>query len=184
MWILVPYVVFLPRPYPGDLAHIALPRPNTQIYPSTSGQLERLASHGHPSRHFLSCPVFGPPPLAASAQLMIVMAGNIHAKRHVAHVLVPSVGRKVLDMGNDVEKAGKFKLIGNSMILGSEWWGCAIVGGRGVAKACDMMIVAIELLSESMTLADRSGVGADKVYRLYVCITESLADFLLAIVAV
>jgi hypothetical protein len=64
--------------------------------------------------------VFGPPPAAHSAQLLLVIAGNLHAKKHVAHTLVPAIGRKMMDFGSDVEKASKFKLIGNSMILGSE----------------------------------------------------------------
>lgn len=104
---------------PGGRGRSTIYLDTSTVYPTTTGQIERLASTHH-SRHFLACPVFGPPPLAKTAGLIIVLAGNAHAKKHVAGVLVPAIGRKIMDMGNDVEKASKFKLIGNSMILGSE----------------------------------------------------------------
>lgn len=46
-----------------------------------------------------------------------------------------------MDLGGNVEKAPTFKLIGNSLILGS-----------------------IELIAESMTLAEKSGCGSDKLF--------------------
>lgn len=56
---------------------------------------------------------------------------------------MPTLGRKVYDLGANVEKAASFKLVGNSVILGM-----------------------IELLSEAFTLAESSGVGQDKLYQL------------------
>lgn len=45
-----------------------------------------------------------------------------------------------MDFGSNPERAASFKLIGNSMI-----------------------IATIEMLSECMTLADKTGVGADRL---------------------
>lgn len=45
-----------------------------------------------------------------------------------------------MDFGEDPAKAATFKLIGNSMILST-----------------------VEMLSETMTLADKTGIGADRV---------------------
>jgi 3-hydroxyisobutyrate dehydrogenase-like beta-hydroxyacid dehydrogenase len=110
-----------------------------QVGPSTADKLERACS-SVPNRHFLSAPVFGPPPLAKSAGLIMAIAGQYHAKKRVSHAVCPAVVRKVMDLGSDVERAAKFKLTGNAMVLG-----------------------CMELLAETMTLADQSGVGAEKV---------------------
>lgn len=87
------------------------------LYPATSSELEKECFEGA-HRVFLSCPVFGPPPLAESGQLLIVLSGDPSAKPHIAHLLVPACGRKALDLGSNVEKAGAFKLIGNSLVIG------------------------------------------------------------------
>ncbi|GJJ13175.1 hypothetical protein Clacol_007426 [Clathrus columnatus] len=85
----------------------------------------------------------GAPPAAHSAQLVIVMSGEVRAKREVAYLLVPAVGRKVIDLGSNVEQAPKLKIIGNSLILSS-----------------------IEIIGEAMTLASKSDVGAENVANL------------------
>lgn len=48
-----------------------------------------------------------------------------------------------MDLGSNPERAASFKLVGNTMILG-----------------------VLELLAESMTLADQSGVGKENLYKL------------------
>lgn len=106
-------------------------------------------------------PVFGAPPVADAGQLLIVMAGDYRSKKEVAHLLVPGVGRKVIDLGGNLEKgkwkyiifllihdlhirlAPTFKLIGNSMILGS-----------------------LEILAEAFTLAEKSGIKPTQVHGL------------------
>ena len=103
-------------------------------------------------------PLAGAPPAAQAAQLIIAMSGEVRAKREVAHIFVPAVGRKVIDLGNNVErgwwrfidlyigvltshsKGPTMKLIGNSLILGT-----------------------VELISEALTLASKSEVGAENV---------------------
>ncbi|SCV67709.1 BQ2448_5320 [Microbotryum intermedium] len=107
------------------------------LYPTTAGELERAAS-AIPHSYYLQCPVFGPPPMAKDAKLVIVLSGPNWAKKIAEPILVPAVGRKTVDVGSNVERAAAFKLTGNMLILGS-----------------------IELLSEAMTLADKTGVGSD-----------------------
>jgi hypothetical protein len=87
------------------------------------------------------------------------MSGDYLSKKEVGHLLVPAVGRKIIDLGGNVEKgrshtrltslhvdhacislAPTFKLVGNSMILG-----------------------AVEIMAEAYTLAEKSGISSDLV---------------------
>ncbi|OBZ79641.1 putative oxidoreductase YfjR [Grifola frondosa] len=97
------------------------------VYPSLAGELDTLISN-IPHATLVTCP------------LICVMAGDYRSKKEIAYLLVPAVGRKVMDLGGNLEKAPTFKLIGNSLILGS-----------------------IELLAESFTLAEKAGIGAPLV---------------------
>ncbi|WWD16895.1 hypothetical protein CI109_101327 [Kwoniella shandongensis] len=127
---------------PGGRGRTTIFVDTSTIYPTTAGKLERLAST-KPHRSFLSCPVFGVPKAAESADLILAISGDYFAKKHAAHALVPAIGKKVMDLGSNVERAMSFKLVGNSLELGF-----------------------IELLSECFTLCDQSGVGADKLVEL------------------
>jgi len=51
------------------------------------------------------------------------------------------MGRKIIDVGSNVERAASFKLNGNFLILG-----------------------IIEILAEGMTLAEKTGVGSELLY--------------------
>lgn len=66
------------------------------LYPTTAGDLERQAS-SIPKVHYLQCPVFGPPPTAKDRKLVWVVSGEHTVKKFVAPLLVPSMGRKVID---------------------------------------------------------------------------------------
>ncbi|KAK4050930.1 hypothetical protein OIO90_004906 [Microbotryomycetes sp. JL221] len=107
------------------------------LFPTTSGQLERQASKLD-NVYFCQAPVFGPPPMAEQAKLVWILSGDVVARKWVEPFLVPSMGRKVLDVGSNVEKASAFKLNGNFMVLGM-----------------------IELLAEGLTLAEKTGVGSE-----------------------
>ncbi|KAH9033044.1 NAD-P-binding protein [Lactarius hengduanensis] len=115
------------------------------IYPSVAGELDLLIS-AIPHCHLVTGPVFGPPAMAEKATLIVLLSGDYRSKKEVAYTLVPAIGRRVIDLGGNVEKAPTFKLIGNSLILGS-----------------------LELIAESYTIAEKSGVGQDLVYE---CIKE------------
>ncbi|KAH9950939.1 NAD-P-binding protein [Amylocystis lapponica] len=110
------------------------------IYPSVAGELDMLIS-AIPNTHLVTCPVFGAPPAAIGGQLLVVLSGDYRSKKEVAHLLVPGVGRKAIDLGGNVEKAPTFKLLGNSLILGT-----------------------IELLAEAMTLSEKAGIGSSQLY--------------------
>jgi len=112
------------------------------VYPTLSGQLDKLIS-SFPNTHFVTSPVFGPPTTAEKAQLVIALAGDYASKKEVAYLLVPAVGRKALDLGENVEKAPIMKLIGNSLIMGFN-----------------------ELISEAFTFGDKAGIGAQTVLNL------------------
>ena len=73
-----------------------------------------------PQTFFVAAPVFGAPAAADKAQLVVCLAGESRSKKEVAYLLVPAIGRKVIDLGGNVEKAAAFKLIGNSFIAGSK----------------------------------------------------------------
>jgi 3-hydroxyisobutyrate dehydrogenase-like beta-hydroxyacid dehydrogenase len=88
-----------------------------QIHPKVAGQLDKLISQiSH--CHLVTSPVFGAPTAADKADLIIAMSGDYRSKKEVAHLFVPAIGRKVYDLGGNLEKAPTFKLIGNSLILG------------------------------------------------------------------
>jgi 3-hydroxyisobutyrate dehydrogenase-like beta-hydroxyacid dehydrogenase len=110
---------------------------SSTCFPKLAGELDNKVS-AVPNAHFIACPVFGAPISADKAQLILVMAGSYRQKKEVAYTLVPAVGKKVIDLGGNVEKALSMKLIGNSFI-----------GGM------------VEALAESITLAEKTGVGVD-----------------------
>ncbi|KAH8835592.1 NAD(P)-binding protein [Flagelloscypha sp. PMI_526] len=114
--------------------------PTCKIYPVLAGHLDKIISK-HAHAHMITAPVFGTPKAAAARELLIVMSGDYYlGKKQASYILVPAVGRKVLDLGANLEKAPTFKLIGNSMILG-----------------------ILEVLSESFTLGDKVGIDADMI---------------------
>ncbi|KAG1784220.1 NAD(P)-binding protein [Suillus placidus] len=109
---------------------------------SAIGDLDRLLSR-FPHTRFITSPIFGPPPAADKATLVIAMSGDYRSKKEVAFLLVPAVGRKVIDLGENVEKASTLKLIGNGNLA-----------------------AALELLAETLTLGEKSGIGQQTVYDL------------------
>ncbi|KAJ7879289.1 NAD-P-binding protein [Mycena olivaceomarginata] len=113
---------------------------SSTTFPTLAGELEMLISSA-PHCRLITCPVFGTPPVAEAAQLIVVMSGDHQSKKEVAPMFVPAVGRKIIDLGESLEKAPTFKLIGNSMVLGT-----------------------LEILAESYTLAEKAGVAASDVH--------------------
>ncbi|TFY61536.1 hypothetical protein EVG20_g7019, partial [Dentipellis fragilis] len=109
------------------------------VYPSLAGELDILVS-SIPHCHLVTSPVCGPPAMAETGKLILVMSGDYRCKKEVAHLLVPAIGRKVLDLGGNLEKAPTFKLIANSLVLGS-----------------------LEVLAEAFTMAEKTGVGRELV---------------------
>ncbi|KAK0481835.1 NAD(P)-binding protein [Armillaria novae-zelandiae] len=121
------------------LSHTPPVRHKIFVETSTVRELDSLVS-AIPHSKLVTCPVIGAPKAADARQLLIVMSGDYRSKKDVAYLLVPAVGRRVIDLGENLEKAPTCKLIANSMILGS-----------------------LEILAEAYTLAEKSGIGAENV---------------------
>jgi 3-hydroxyisobutyrate dehydrogenase-like beta-hydroxyacid dehydrogenase len=112
---------------------------HSTLYPTTATLLQQEAEMA--GMHYLSCPIFGPPAAAKSAQLLIVLSGDVAAKESVEQYVVPTIGKSFLDTGEEASKGAMMKLLGNNCILGT-----------------------IELLSESFALAEKSGFESGLFY--------------------
>ena len=112
---------------------------HSTLFPTTAETLyEEAQSHGV---QFLSCPVFGPPASAKSAGLLIALSGDESARETVREYIVPNLGKAVIDCGEKTSKGALLKILGNNCILGT-----------------------IELLSESFTLAEKTGFDVNLFY--------------------
>ncbi|EIN05803.1 hypothetical protein PUNSTDRAFT_145719 [Punctularia strigosozonata HHB-11173 SS5] len=109
------------------------------LHPDTARSIQaRLAERG---AGFVAAPVFGAPAWAAAAQLVFALAGR---SEHVAKIKPYTEGvtaRKVLEMGEDVGNAELMKVTGNMFIM-----------------------TVNESLAEALTLAEKSGLGPDRVH--------------------
>ncbi|EXJ65187.1 hypothetical protein A1O7_01527 [Cladophialophora yegresii CBS 114405] len=112
---------------------------HSTLYPTTSSRLHQEAARAGVS--FMSCPVFGPPAAAKSAGLLIVLSGAEHGRDKLKSYIVPTLGKAVIDCGEDASKGALLKILGNNCILGT-----------------------IELLSESFTLAEKTGFDTKLFY--------------------
>ncbi|EMR69517.1 hypothetical protein MGN70_013916 [Eutypa lata] len=112
---------------------------HSTLFPTTSSTLRTEADAQGSS--FLSCPVFGPPAAAKNAGLLVVISGNAAARDTLKSYIVPTLGKAVIDCGEDTSKGALLKILGNSCILGT-----------------------IELMSESFTLAEKTGFDVGKFY--------------------
>lgn len=112
------------------------------IFPTVAGELDTLIS-SIPHSHFITSPVFGAHTVADKAQLVIILSGDYLSKKEIAYLFVPAIGRKVIDLGENIEKAPTLKLLGNSLILGT-----------------------LEVLAEAHTLGEKSGIGAKTLHEL------------------
>ncbi|PTU19419.1 hypothetical protein P175DRAFT_0502959 [Aspergillus ochraceoroseus IBT 24754] len=111
------------------------------VHPDTSRRTHAaLAARG---ASFIACPVFGAPNMADAGQMIVVPAGAAEAVARVQPFFEGVTARKTLDLGErgarDVGLATTLKLIGNSFILNT-----------------------VETVAESLVVADKSGLGADK----------------------
>ncbi|OCF36815.1 hypothetical protein I316_01411 [Kwoniella heveanensis BCC8398] len=82
----------------------------------TSGQLAEQAKAAGAT--YIASPVFGRPPAAEAAKLLIVLSGDQATKDLVRPLLVPALGDRLVDIGEDVRKASALKSMGNMLLLG------------------------------------------------------------------
>jgi 3-hydroxyisobutyrate dehydrogenase-like beta-hydroxyacid dehydrogenase len=112
------------------------------IFPTLVCKLEEMVNRV-PHGRLVTAPVFGAPSAADQAQLLIVTSGDYRSKKEIAHLLVPAIGRRIIDLGGNLEKAPMMKLVGNSVVLGM-----------------------METVAESFTLAEKAGIGAHQAFDL------------------
>ena len=120
---------------------VSLPKGGLHVSQSTISRAlaERLAgAHREAGQQFISAPVFGRPDAAATAQLVIVAAGQPEAIER-ARPLLETMGRRVEIVGDRPWQANVFKLAGNFTIAS-----------------------ALETLAEAFALLRKSGVDAAK----------------------
>ncbi|WVR07075.1 hypothetical protein IAU60_004114 [Kwoniella sp. DSM 27419] len=67
---------------------------------------------------YVASPVFGRPPAAEAAKLLIVLSGEDKVKQQIKSILVPALGDRSVDVGEDVKKASAIKSMGNMLLLG------------------------------------------------------------------
>ncbi|CAG8554973.1 5592_t:CDS:2 [Diversispora eburnea] len=108
------------------------------IYSTSISNLRRKVESVE-NRKLLHCPLLGPAIAAKNAQLLIITSGNQNAIDHITPLLVPVLGRKILSFGDNVKAGASFKLLANFMIGGS-----------------------LELLSEGLTLAEKTGIEKEQ----------------------
>ncbi|KAI0438678.1 NAD binding domain of 6-phosphogluconate dehydrogenase-domain-containing protein [Xylaria telfairii] len=112
---------------------------HSTLFPTISKALKEKAARS--GVRFCSCPVFSPPAAAKSATLLVALTGQEEAHNVLKEYMVPVIGRAVIDCGEDASQGAFLKILGNSCILGT-----------------------IELLSESFTLAERTGFDVNRFY--------------------
>ncbi|KAH8547999.1 hypothetical protein BGW37DRAFT_523862 [Umbelopsis sp. PMI_123] len=88
---------------------------------------------------FLATPIFGLPYKARAAELIIIKGGDHKLREIVSPYLVPAMGNRTIECGENVGDALKMKLTGNSMLTGFS-----------------------QVMAEGLTLAAASGIGQDK----------------------
>ncbi|BFZ63482.1 hypothetical protein YB2330_004604 [Saitoella coloradoensis] len=106
------------------------------VHPETTSALYDKATAA--GAEFVSAPVFGAPPVAASGQLLIILAGNPKAIEKVKLYCTGVMGRATLDLGEDAARGSLMKVIGNTFVL-----------------------AIVESLAEAHVLAEKSGLGTD-----------------------
>ncbi|RFU73442.1 nad -binding [Trichoderma arundinaceum] len=112
---------------------------HSTLFPTTSKLLQEEANSHQVA--FCSCPVFGPPAAAKTAGLLITLSGAENALEVLREYIVPTLGKAVIDCGEDTSRGALLKILGNNCILGT-----------------------IELLSESFTLAEKTGFDVALFY--------------------
>jgi 3-hydroxyisobutyrate dehydrogenase-like beta-hydroxyacid dehydrogenase len=75
---------------------------HSTLYLDTSDTLQELGNKHEV--HFLSCPVFGAPAAAKTAQLLITIAGDPQSREQVKSYLIPTLGKGFMDCGDATRK--------------------------------------------------------------------------------
>lgn len=111
------------------------------VHPDTTDKLGKLITDK--GAEFVACPVFGAPAMADNGQLVCVLAGPADCVDKVKPYTKGVMGRADIDYsGEPYGAATRLKIIGNTFIL-----------------------QMVEALSEGHTLAEKSGLGSDRLHQ-------------------
>ncbi|HRW65960.1 MAG TPA: NAD(P)-dependent oxidoreductase [Candidatus Competibacter sp.] len=111
---------------------------------TVSPHLARRLAEAHRAHgsHYLAAPVLGRPTAAAAGKLFILLSGMAAAKRRVSPLL-EAMGQGTHDLGEDLAQGHIAKLAANFMILAS-----------------------IETYAETLTFAEKNGIGRMEMMKL------------------
>ena len=111
---------------------------------TVSPHLARRLAEAHRAHgsHYLAAPVLGRPTAAAAGKLFILLSGLAEAKRRVSPLL-EAMGQGTHDLGEDLAQGHIAKLAANFMILAS-----------------------IETYAETLTFAEKNGIGRMEMMKL------------------
>ncbi|KZL84302.1 6-phosphogluconate dehydrogenase family protein [Colletotrichum incanum] len=106
------------------------------IHPETAASVsETLRNVG---AIFVAAPVFGANPVAQAGRLIFAMAGPRTTIERLEPLIIDVMGRKVINMGEDVKKSPMLKVTGNVLL-----------------------VIFLEAIAETQVLAEQNGVGTD-----------------------
>ncbi|OHF03929.1 hypothetical protein CORC01_00791 [Colletotrichum orchidophilum] len=106
------------------------------VHPLSSAKArERLAAK---QAKFIAAPVFGASPIAAQGTLLWIVAGPDEAVEKIQPFVVGVMGRGIIRLGEDVQKASIMKTAGNFLTAGM-----------------------MELVAEAQVFAEKSGLGSE-----------------------
>ncbi|TDZ35066.1 Glyoxylate/succinic semialdehyde reductase 1 [Colletotrichum spinosum] len=111
------------------------------VHPDTATSVsETLTTAG---ATFVAAPVFGASPVAQAGRLIFAMAGPRTTVERLEPLIQGVMGRKVINMGEDVAKAPMLKVTGNVLL-----------------------VVFLEAIAETQVLAEQNGIGTDVMEEL------------------
>jgi 3-hydroxyisobutyrate dehydrogenase-like beta-hydroxyacid dehydrogenase len=120
-----------------DSIHISM----STILPHTAAEISSL--HQQNSQHYLAAPVFGRPEAATQQKLNFAISGDEKIRKQAEPLLKDAGGLNVWDFGEVIPAANTIKLCGNFLIAS-----------------------ALEAIGESINLAAKSGVDAQKMWSM------------------
>jgi len=111
---------------------------------TVSPHLARRLAEAHRAHgsHYLAAPVLGRPTAAAAGKLFILLSGLAEAKRRVSPLL-EAMGQGTHDLGEDLAQGHIAKLAANFMVLAS-----------------------VETYAETLTFAEKNGIGRMEMMKL------------------
>lgn len=112
------------------------------ILPTTAEELE--AAHSKQGLRYLPAPVFGRPDAARNRKMNFVLSGNAELRKEAEQLCRDAGAANIWDFGDEVKAANTVKLCGNFVTA-----------------------AAMEAIGESIALARRSGVDAEKMWGLF-----------------